>query len=167
MRYQPEDAQQCLPAGRYQALVSEAKESVSKPKPDGTPGSPMVVVTYTVYSDRGNRKLTDYITVPSSLWKLKGLAAAIGKEKEFESGEFRPSDYEGETLDVDLEIETDAKGQYPDKNRVKRCHKSGMKSVLSSVRSNGGQAAPAPTRPRAHDPSTGEVAPVDESKIPF
>lgn len=108
MKYNPQDALDCLPEGEYDATIEKAEETTSKA------GKEMVVLTYRVYGSR-EATVKDYIT-EKALFKLKRVAKAIGQEAAFESGVFKAADYEGRNLRLSLIVKTD---DYGDKNEIR------------------------------------------------
>lgn len=109
MKYDP-NATPCLPDGDYEAVIINAEETQSKA------GNDMVVITWRVYGNSGDVvELKDYI-VDHQPWKLKRIAKAIGRLKQFESGEFRADDYRNQSATLTLVTKED---DYGPKNEVK------------------------------------------------
>ena len=111
MRYDPNEAVACLPAGTYPAALAKAEEVVSKA------GNDMIVLTFTVYRDGSETTIKDYAVVPKTLYRLKRLAQALNCLPAFESGDTDWIQKQiGSTLRVELEVESDVK--YGDQNRI-------------------------------------------------
>lgn len=107
--YNPKDANSVLPEGEYEASILSVKEGTSQ-----NSGAPMLTVTFTVYGEDRTPQLRDWIVNPSTLWKLKKLAEALGKLDEFNGGEWLPE--EGANLRVKLSVEDDP--NYGEQNRI-------------------------------------------------
>lgn len=115
MRYDPKDANNLIPDGEYDAEIAEAEETTSKK------GNDMLKLTVRVWAGGGGpRVIFDYIVVPSSLYKLKQIAAATGQMPAFEAGELGAKGVQGKSLRVSLKTEKDKSGAFPDKNAVAR-----------------------------------------------
>ena len=120
--YNPADAIQCWPEGRYNANLVAVKEATSKAK-----GTPMLVLTLRVYQVSGQEQpITDYVTIPDGTWKLKQLADAIGQRQAFDSGVFDPAEHINSYFVVELVVE-DNEGYSP-RNKVKRYAVAARKS---------------------------------------
>lgn len=109
--YNPKDAENVLPAGDYAGVLDTVTQKTSKA------GNPMLAVKWIVYHDGGTVELTDYIVNPSSLFKLKKIARAIGKESEFKAGTFDLADHLNSNVTLTLKVESQA--GYDDKNVVR------------------------------------------------
>lgn len=110
--YNPEDAKTpCLIPGEYQGSFDSCEEKTSKK------GNRMLVCDWTV--QHGDRQvfITDYIVVPSGLFKLKAMAKAWNQLRDFEAGMFDPFQWTGRVLTLVLDI--DSQPGYDDKNRIK------------------------------------------------
>lgn len=108
-RYNPKDAVQCFQPGEYEAAVESVKEKVSKA------GNDMLEVVFKVFNGASEQLVWDYISNPKTLFKLKKIARAFGREQEFDAGEFNLEQHVGQVLTVELSIESD---DFGDKNRV-------------------------------------------------
>ena len=153
-KYNPKDASSALPADKYPASIATCEEGTSK-----SSDNPMLTITFTVYTPAGGeRTIYDYIVNPTTLWRMKRLAKAIGKATDFEAGTFNPSDHIGANLTLDLGVQED--DEHGDKNTVRGYEPSAL----------GAKTAPTPKAAQSRSP--GNVAPVggeviQESDIPF
>lgn len=109
-KYNPKDAQECLPAGEYDAVVAACEEKESKA------GNPMLKVTWTVYGPHKESTLHDYITNPATLFRLKQIARAMGAMREFEQGTFQLEDYIGKRIRLKMKVES--QNDFPDQNKI-------------------------------------------------
>lgn len=99
--YNPKDASTALPADKYPASIAKCHEGVSK-----SSQNPMLTVSFTVYTATGGeRTVKDYIVNPSTLWKLRRLAKALGKSAEFDAGTFAVEKHIGANLTLELDIQ--------------------------------------------------------------
>lgn len=110
--YDPKDAVLVLPEGEYNAVLEKYEEKVSKK------GNDMMVLTWKIFpsDERPGLLVTDYVVLPSFTWKLKKLANAMGRLKDFENQAFQPEDYVGQSVRVALTI--DKQEGYDDKNAI-------------------------------------------------
>ncbi len=111
LAYDPKDAVSTMPAGEYEAVLTAVEDKMSKNN------NPMQVLTWTVYTPDGkSRKINDYIVVPATLFKLKNLAKAVGRLKEFEAGAFQAE----QVVDCNILVEVgiDSQPGYDDKNVI-------------------------------------------------
>lgn len=122
MKYNPKDATLCLPAGTYDATI----KAIVDEKDDGSPltsraGEQMEKIVYTVYSDQGERTLSDYILGRPNIvaWKYSVLAKALGQKATFDEGAFDPRNFVGENIRIELSVE-DYQGQ--DQNKIVTVH---------------------------------------------
>lgn len=112
IKYDPKDAVLCLPPGDYPATIDAVEEKQSKA------GNDMYQVDFTVYTSGDKRvRVTDYIVIPSFVWKLKRLARALGMEDAFKAGSFDPASQVGQNIVVTLDVEE--KEGYDDRNTIK------------------------------------------------
>lgn len=111
-KYDSKEAIACLPAGDYEASLVSAVEGVSK-----SSGNPMLTVTWKVYSGSKETTLKDYISNPGTLFKLKRIAKALGKEQDFASNTFDLTQHLLSSVLLTLEVEED---DFGDKNTVKK-----------------------------------------------
>lgn len=113
MKYDPKEAGgKCWPDGIYKAHIEKAEEGVAK-----SSGKDMITFTFVLHDKTlGSKRVPERMVVPSTLWKLKNLAEAIGKTAAFESGDFNARDYVGANLEV--EITTESSPGYADKNVI-------------------------------------------------
>lgn len=151
--YDPKDANQCIPAGEYEATI----KSATKLTKDGDPlvskaGEPMQKVVFEVYTDAGNRFISQYFTARSMIWMYKRLAQAIGQESQFKAGSFDAEDHIGAGLTLVLEVEEN--DQYGDQNQIKAFKPLARGGQASA------QAKPSPAK------SYG-ASPITDSDVPF
>lgn len=134
-KYNPKDAESCLPEGEYEATVNSVTEGESK-----TSGNPMLTVGFAVYPPAGGeRKVNDYIVNPSTLFKMKKIARALGEEDDFKAGTFDLADHIGANLTLVLDVQQ--QDGFDDKNNVKDYKPLARRTVASGTR----KAAPAET----------------------
>lgn len=115
MKFNPKAASTLIPDGEYDAEIAAAEEAESKK------GNAMMKLTVRVWAGGGGpRTVFDYIVDPHSIWKLKQIAAAIGKQDVFESGDMGPGEIAGESVRVAIKTQKDRTGQFEDKNVVAR-----------------------------------------------
>lgn len=113
-KYNPEDATSCLPEGEATMVLIKAEDKVSRA------GNDMAVITFDAYVGERKGRVTEYIVNPTTLYKLKQIAKALGSKAvgEFDKGEFDPNAHAGETLRAVLAI--DSQDGFDDKNVVKK-----------------------------------------------
>lgn len=115
MKFDPRAANTLIPDGEYDAEIAEAEDTTSKK------GNAMMKLNVKVWAGNGGpRVVFDYIVDPHSIWKLKQIAAAIGKNDVFASGEMGPSHIRGESVRVAIKTQKDKTGEFEDKNVVAR-----------------------------------------------
>lgn len=117
MKYDPKDASNVIAEGTYDASI----RAVLTEKDDGSPlrtqaGDDMQKVVWTVYTDRGDRMLTEYHAGGKMLWRYKKLAKALGAGDKFDKGEFNATDFIGENARLVIEVEDNPK--YGEQNRI-------------------------------------------------
>lgn len=110
--YNPKDAASAWDAGDYEATIVKVDEGTS-----GSSGAPMLTVTFKVYNGDKERTIKDYIVNPSTLFKLKKLAVAIGEGVAFGLGQFDPGDHLNANLLLTLAVEES--DEYGDQNKIK------------------------------------------------
>lgn len=117
MKFTPKTEEQLaeeslLEPGIYDFEIVEASEAISK-----SSGNEMLVLKLRIFSDRGNRLVTDYIT--SSLeWKLRHFADSVGLLERYNQGELYPEDIGVRGGKLELKIDK-GNGTYKPKNSVK------------------------------------------------
>lgn len=113
-KYNPEDATSCLPEGEATLAIVKAEDKVSRA------GNDMAVVTFDAFVGERKGRVTEYVVNPTTLYKLKQIAKALGSKAlgEFDRGEFDPNAHAGETLRAVLAI--DSQDGFDDKNIVKK-----------------------------------------------
>ncbi len=105
-----------FPPGEYDFEVITAVDTVSKEKPDGSGGRPMMKVELNVFNGGSTRRVTDYL-LESMAFKLIHFSKSIGLSNDYETGTLDPAKCVGRAGRVILKIEE--KGDYPAKNVVK------------------------------------------------
>jgi len=110
--YNPEAAVEVIPAGTYDAVVTAAKDEVSKN------GNDMIKLTLTVYTPVSGVTVNvkDYLVFSNAvLYKVKHFCESAGID--FSKGELEG----GECVDKNVRVKLDVESQedYPDKNVVK------------------------------------------------
>lgn len=165
MKYDPSAAIACLPAGTYDASIEKMEETTAKS------GAEMIVVTFCIYHDNQTRKLKEWIVFPAFAWKLRRIAKAIDKMTAFESGVFKPGHYEGECLQLDLEVEDSP--QYGEQNKIKGYLPKRAGAVATAPDANTGRvdgptmaALKSVNRPQKPRPQPADDI-IQEDDIPF
>lgn len=114
MRYDPKDADNLIPDGEYDGEIASAVEKTSKA------GNDMTELKVKVWAGGGGPRLIfDYIVVPSSLYKLKQIAAATGQTPEFQAGRLGAADILGKSVRVAVKTQKGKDG-FDDKNVITR-----------------------------------------------
>lgn len=113
-KYNPEDATSCLPEGDATLSIKSVEDKVSRA------GNDMVVITFEAFVGERKGLVTEYVVNPTTLYKLKQIAKALGPKAvgEFDAGKFDPAAYVGETLTAAIGIESQE--GFDDKNKVKK-----------------------------------------------
>ncbi len=110
--YNPGDAVACWPEGEYDAILESAEVGTSK-----SSGAPMQTLSFRVYHPDGREAVVkDYIVNPSTLFKLKRFAVAIGQGEDFKAGTFQAADHLQTRLTLALSVQESA--EYGDRNQV-------------------------------------------------
>ena len=148
--YNPKDAASAWDAGDYEASIVKVDEGTS-----GSSGAPMLTVTFKVYNGDKERTLKDYIVNPSTLFKLKKLAVALGEGVAFGLGKFDPGDHINANLMLTLAVEES--DEYGDQNKIK-----GYKPLSRQP-----AARPAPRVPATLPASAPGAFDIADKDIPF
>lgn len=120
MRFSPktekqiqEDRFPLIKPGKYHFEVTDGKEETSKK------GNPMIVLRLKILSDGLDHLtyLNDYL-MESIAHKLRHASYACGLADAYEHGELNAKAFIGKTGMVDIGIQKDKTGQYPDRNSV-------------------------------------------------
>jgi hypothetical protein len=157
MRYSAKDAVQPWPAGDYNAEILSVEAATSRA------GNAMEVITFALFSPGGKRRaIKDYIVNPSTIYKLKQLAIALGRKAEFEAETFQASDYIGSGVVAEVVI-SPGKDGFDDQNAIKK------------VKAPAADAAPRPiarelrekTANADHSTPFGDEPQMDPADIPF
>ena len=109
LKYDPLDAkkQDLLDEGDYTAVIEDVTKKVSKAAAArGETEANMYELVLRV----GNRKVWDYITIPTGVWKLEQIAAALGLIDAFTAGTFDLEAQSGAKVCVYLRAKTDSFG---------------------------------------------------------
>lgn len=117
MQFQPKTDQQLadeamLPEGEYDFTIDKATDTVSK-----TSGQPMIAVEMTIFSDRGDRKIKDWL-MEKMAWKLKHFAASVGMGQAYENGALDAQALVGRSGKLKLK-KGKANGDFAPRNEVK------------------------------------------------
>jgi hypothetical protein len=111
IQYDPDDITTNWPDGIYAAHIEQAEEKFSRA------GNRMIEFTFVCFHRlHGVTRVWEHVVGPRQLWKLKALATAIGRQAAYASGRFRPVDYVGAHLE--LELNTQCSKGYPPKNVI-------------------------------------------------
>lgn len=102
--YKSEDVATCPSAGKYEATIETAETDISKA------GYPMLVVTFGLLTEDGPATITEYISNPGSLGKLRRLALALGERVAFYKDEFDLNSHLGKTVLITVSVEDDQFG---------------------------------------------------------
>lgn len=115
MNFDPSAANTLIVDGEYDAEIKLAEETRSKA------GARMMKLTVNVWAGAGGpRTVFDYAVVPSTLWKLEQICAALDLTAKFKSGTVHPGDIMGKALRVAIKTQKDRTGSFPDKNIIAR-----------------------------------------------
>jgi len=121
MRFQPKSEKQIqeerfpvLSPGKYPFEITDAKEDVSK-----SSGNPMIVLKIKIMDQELNALtyVRDYI-MESIPYKLRHAAFACELGDRYDSGDLDAHMFVGKTGTLELVIQKDKSGKYPDKNSV-------------------------------------------------
>lgn len=102
------------PKGEYDFEFGAAEEKVS------SSGNDMIVVEVKLYNAEGrSRMVTDFLLPTEAMaYKLKHACEAVGLLDSYEAGTLNAVDLTGRGGRCKLGIQSDKKGQYPDKNVI-------------------------------------------------
>lgn len=112
-----------LPDGIYDFEVQSAEDKISKVKPDGSGGNPMIVLNFKAFGNNGQSVyVTDYL-MEKMAFKLRHACDACGLLKQYESGDLTANMFQDRVGKVKLKIEIGKKKEgsdelYPTKNIV-------------------------------------------------
>ncbi len=106
--YDPKDAEVCLNAGVYEAVIVRAESRISKA------GNEMLVVTWKVFGPENEKFLSDYIT-HKGLWRLKRICKVANID--FDTGQLEPDSLVNVGASLTLKVEND---DYGDKNTIQK-----------------------------------------------
>jgi hypothetical protein len=146
MQFQPKTDQQLadeamLPEGVYDFTIDKATDTTSKKS-----GDPMIAVEMTVFSERGDRKIKDWL-MEKMAWKLKHFAAAVGLAQAYESGALDAQTLVGRSGKVKLK-KGEANGDFAARNEVKDYCVPGDAPATTPA----ANAAPKPAAPGTDEP---------------
>jgi hypothetical protein len=110
LKYDPSDAKktkELLDEGEYAALIEDVTPRVSKAaEKRGETAPNMLELVLRVEG----RKIWDYITFPTGLWKLEQIATVLGEADAFTAGTFDLEKKIGATVNVYLRAKSDSFG---------------------------------------------------------
>src|ERR1035438_10188798 len=110
LKYDPSDAKktkELLDEGEYAALIEDVTPRVSKAaEKRGETAPNMLELVLRVEG----RKIWDYITFPTGLWKLEQIATMLGESDAFTAGTFDLEKKIGATVNVYLRAKSDSFG---------------------------------------------------------
>lgn len=117
--YDPADASNCVDPGTYDATIKKVDDQ----REDGSPlraksGEDMLKVIFTVYTPKGERTLSSYITAKKGLFRYRQLAQALGKSAEFTAKKFRIQDHVGANIQLALGKSTSP--EYGEQNDIEQ-----------------------------------------------
>lgn len=130
MKFQPktdkEIAEEGLkPEGVYPFEISGAEHHVSK-----TSGNESIRLTVRVFYDDDKIHLVDDYLTPKFSYKFKNVFKALGLMDYYEKGDVSdPEIFVGKTGYLDLTIQKDKNGVYPDRNAIKKYHEPEEETV--------------------------------------
>jgi hypothetical protein len=120
MKFTPrEDEYFCftLEPGEYDFKIIQAEDAVSKTNNE------MIKLSLKVWGKDGQEYyITDYLLTNNARmeWKLKNFCDSVGLSDKYLSGELNAADCKDKHAKVELRIDKDKEGKYPDKNSVKK-----------------------------------------------
>jgi len=115
MKFDPKAGNSLIPDGEYDAEIATAEETLSKS------GKDMMKLSLKVWAGGGGPRIVfDYLVVPETIWRLKQIAAAIGKLEQYNAGEIHTSDLKGASVRVSVKTQPDKTGKYEDRNVIAR-----------------------------------------------
>jgi hypothetical protein len=142
MQFQPKTEEQIIaenlwPEGEYDFEIVKAEEKISKTKPDGSGGNPMIQLTVKIFSPEGKFRLVDDFLMEKMAFKLRHCADACRLLDKYNIGELRDTDFVGKAGRCEVVIQEGQKkpdgGKYPDKNTIKDYIKRTDTAVAASV----------------------------------
>lgn len=131
MRYDPKNASSTIPEGDYDASIKHVQtEDEHGNALKSKAGNEMEKVTFTIYTENGERQLSTYfVNSIKALWRYKKLAEALGQGNEFKESRFEASNFVGENLRVSIKIKP-ADGTYDEQNEITAFEPSGASAQL-------------------------------------
>ena len=146
--YDPKDASTCWPEGGYDATINSYEEGQSK-----SSGADMLTIEFEVYSGSQTMRLKEYIVTPSTVFKLKKIAVALGERAKFEKGQFNIAEHLGASIRLNLEVEENE--DFGDRN------------VIRGYAKHEGDKPARSTEPAKQSGGGGGHAAIDDGDIPF
>lgn len=154
--YNVKDADAPLIAdGWYEATIASANYKLSKEKQ-----IPMYELGLVVYNGDAETKLRDFLMSGDGTWKVKMFADALGAGDEFTAQTFKPDNYVGKNIRVQIVTKPSRDPQYGPQNSVKKYEPTQMGSAAPKA------ATPPAVSFAANKPNTGHKPMTDED-IPF
>lgn len=154
--YKAKDALGCWPEGEYDAVLEATEVTTSK-----SSGAPMQVISFRCYHPDGREQVVKDYVVNTTLFKLKRLAMALGKEADFRAEQFQACDQLRSRLTLVLGVEESA--EYGDRNKIDG-YKPGMTADASAPNFNAGKRTAAPGKAA---PVTAPAESIEADDIPF
>lgn len=115
--YDPKEATQSLIVpGQYDAEILTAEEVTSKKDAS----KKMLKLCFRVWAGGNTYQLFDYIVPGATIWKLNGIAKALGLLDKFEAKTLNERDMVGRSLRVEIKTQADKTGQYGDQSVIKK-----------------------------------------------
>ncbi len=156
MKYNARDAYSVIPEGEYQATIKaySERDGEGRALTNKAGTEQACLVTFEVYTDAGNRTVSQKFTERTTLFLYRQLAQALGKSDEFKAGTWTAEDHIGDALTLVVKVKSS--DQYGDQNQFSYKPPLGTAAPRKA-------AAPAAA-------ATGRVTPtkpIDDGDIPF
>ncbi|MFN8995537.1 MAG: hypothetical protein ACK5X3_17985 [Pseudomonadota bacterium] len=162
MRYDPKNASSTIAEGEYDASIKHVQTDDEHGNTlTSKAGNEMEKVTFTIYTENGERQLSTYfVNSNKALWRYRKLAEALGQGEEFKSGRFEASNFVGENIRVSIKIKP-ADGTYDEQNEIAAFDPPASKTQSQS---QAGRLAPTNASKTTTPVNPGEI---NEDDIPF
>jgi hypothetical protein len=134
MRFQPKNieelrSQNLLQPGVYHYRVLDAIEGIAK-----SSGNPQIILELRISDDERLVSLTDYLTLTDkAMFKIHDFCLSAGLMDKYNDGNLTAQDCIDATGLLEIKIEVDPTGQYPNKNKVKAYLEPTVKLGLDAI----------------------------------